>query len=151
MKVFTLALVFFASYGAFGQVWTEVFDEGDGSTSGTGSPSGNWTSTCVGCSAPASLNNTSVFEVNGGAFSAGRFQFIGGGSAGMNAEGVWTSPSISIVGYTDVSIFIETATALTESGDYLNVYYQLDVGSGFGAEILFHSQTTSALDRKSVV
>lgn len=145
MKVFTLALVLFASHCALGQVWTEVFDEGDGSTSGTGSPSGGWASTCVGCSSPAGGNTTSVFEVNNGNFRAGRVQVFGGGSNGMDAEGVWTSPSISIVGYTDVSIFIETATAFTESGDYLNVYYQLDVGSGFGAETLFHTQTTSTL------
>lgn len=144
-KIFPLLLFVVISFCSFGQVWTEDFEaEADGASTGTGNPpaTGSWNTTCVGCATAASLNNVSVFEVSGGAFVAGRFQVLGGGTDGMEAEGVWTSPSISITGFTDVSVYIETASLLTEGGDYLNVYYQLDVGSGFGAETLFHSQAT---------
>lgn len=118
------------------QIWTEDFeDESGGDTSGTGSPSGNWTSSCIGC-------NGGSFEVGslGGNnyFSAGRLDWAG---TGTGNEGVWTSPDISISGFTDVSIYIETSSVLTETGDYLRVYYQLNTGSGFGAETLFHTAT----------
>jgi len=147
-SVLFLILIFLATSVSYAQVWTEDFQgEAAGDLTGTGNPTGTWTTTCVGCFTPASGNTTAVFEVGelGGAryFSAGRIQLIGGGTQGMEAEGVWTSPSISISGNTDVSIYIETSTSFTEAGDYLDVYYQLDAGSGFGSEILFHSQATN--------
>lgn len=137
LKTLSIALLLNLFYTqGMAQIWTEDFeDESSGDTSGTGSPSGAWTSTCTGC-------NGGSFEVEtlGGNnyFQVGRLAW--GGTGTIN-EGVWTSPNISISGFTDVSIYIETSSVLTEAGDYLRVYYQLNTGSGFGAETLFHTAT----------
>ena len=118
MKKLIFILILIISNYSFGQVWSEAFDEAASSTSGTGSPSGAWTSTCVGCSARDGFGN--LFEVSttgGGFFSAGKT------NGGMGNEGVWTSPVISISGYSDIKVYIETGALFTESGDYLSVYY----------------------------
>ena len=125
---------------AFGQIWQEVFDEAASATSGTGSPSGAWTSTCVGCNARDGFGN--LFEVSttgAGFFSAGKT------NGGMGAEGVWTSPVISIVGFTDIKVYIETGALFTEVGDYLRVYYRLNTGAGLGPETLFHTATNGSV------
>ena len=134
-----LVLTLFVNF-AFGQIWQEVFDEAASATSGTGSPSGAWTSTCVGCNARDGFGN--LFEVSttgAGFFSAGKT------NGGMGAEGVWTSPVISIVGFTDIKVYIETGALFTEVGDYLRVYYRLNTGAGLGPETLFHTATNGSV------
>lgn len=131
-KLISLFFLIISSW-TYGQVWSEDFEaEGDAATTGTGNPSGVWTTTCVGCAA-------NVFETNvlgGTYFQVGR---LGGGT---NAEGVWTSPVISISGFTNIKIYLETSALLTEAGDYLRVYYILD---GIGGEILFHTTTNGSV------
>ena len=141
MKKFIFLLCLTAINVSYGQIWSETFDEAVGATSGTGTPSGAWSTTCVGCNTPSDFNTSSVFEVGilGGYFSAGRSGFSGG--SGMNAEGIWTSPLISISGFTDIKIYLETASVATEAGDYLQVYYKLNGGG----EILFHTATNGTV------
>lgn len=142
-----VGLLSICPFFGYAQVWFEDFQgEAAGANSGTGSPSGNWTTSCVGCNGAGFGNNNYVWEVFelGGAqyYQAGRTAF--GGGDGTGAEGVWTSPDINIAAFRDLAIYIETGSLNTNAGDYLNVYYQLNTGSGFQAPQLFHTQPTGS-------
>lgn len=124
--VFFLFLIF-SSVEASAQVYFEDFnDEADDATTGT-AIGGTWTSTCVGCPANAFAKQT---------IAGDEYFFV---DDNLDNEGVWTSNVINISSFRDVAVYIETATALTETGDYLRVYYNLD-NTG---EVLFHSQAPS--------
>ncbi|MEQ9426710.1 MAG: hypothetical protein RJQ09_19965 [Cyclobacteriaceae bacterium] len=129
------------SLSAQSQIWTEDFqDETDDDESGTGSPDlGGWTTT-----QPSTNDRFWVQSLFGARyFQAGvACAFCTGGTG---SEGVWTSPDIDISSFVDVKIYVETGSVGTEAGDYMELYYQLDEGSGFGSETLFHTATLGSV------
>lgn len=85
----------------------------DFSAYSNGTTSGSWTQTCSGCS---QIN----WDVQSGQWA----------SYDLDAEGVWTSNSISISGYSSVRLSVGLSeTDDMESDDYIRVYYKLDGGS----------------------
>jgi len=104
-------------------IWSEYFPYDDGTTEGSGTPA-KWTRTIPG--------GGDWFEVR-----TNRME-----GRDLDGEATWTTETIDISGYTDVSLSVD----LTETGvgwfdnDYIRTYYILDGGS----ETLF--ETNGDLD-----
>ncbi|SNR51679.1 LamG-like jellyroll fold domain-containing protein [Lutibacter flavus] len=127
--VFLLAFLFIAGV-SYSQIWTEDFSTYvDGTTVGAAS---RWTTTTSG--------GLDWFDVR-----SNRFE-------GKDLDGVqiFTTEAIDISAYSNVSLSVDLyEIGNMESSDYIDVYYQLDTGSGFGIETLFTTNGNNSNDWNS--
>lgn len=133
-----IALLFFISITTIGYsqttIWEEKFNTyADGATVGTGN---RWTI-------------TTTPDVNG-ADPDDYFKVMNNQMELHDSnwnEQVFTTEAIDISAYSDISLRVElTEEGIQESNDYINVYYVLDIGSGFGVEIPFFVNGLNADD-----
>ncbi|MEO0471922.1 MAG: hypothetical protein AAF206_20010, partial [Bacteroidota bacterium] len=117
------------SGSATNTIWFEDFEDlslGDVSDNGTTA----WSTACTGGASSCGLNDANsndYFQVLNTNFINGNFAFTG---RDMDNEAVWTSESISISGYSNVSISIElNESGYDNSSDYINAYYSIDGGA----------------------
>jgi hypothetical protein len=117
-KLFLASLLFLTTFSySQSTIWQEDFTYPDNTTSGTGN---RWTTTTSG--------GLDWFEVRSNIFE-GR---------DLDGEQVFETEAIDISSYSNISLNVDLwEIGNHESDDYLRVYYQLDTGLGFGAEILF--------------
>jgi len=100
-------------------IWSENFDYADGTTEGSGTPP-KWTSSPPDGYYDGVEPQPDHFEVRSNQFSA----------CDIDGEGIWTSETIDISSYTNVSITIycqESGDA--EGTDYIKSYYKLNGGA----------------------
>ncbi|MBD3291251.1 hypothetical protein GF337_20790, partial [candidate division KSB1 bacterium] len=117
MVTIFVVLGFIPKLTAQAMIWSENFTYPDGTFSGSG---GKWSVDTSNCS----FDGDDHFEV--------RDNRIEGND--LDGEAIWTSESIDISGYSDVSISVDLReVGSMESSDYIRLYYKLDGGS----EILF--------------
>jgi hypothetical protein len=135
-KVFVLVLLLALFVNAYTQttIWLEDFPYTDGTTQGSGTPA-KWTRNVSACT----FSNTSdYFEVKSNQM-AGR---------DMDGQAVWTSQSINISGYSNVSLSANaTESGGMEATDYIMFYYRLNGG----AETLWAVNGNNVDDFTSVV
>ncbi|WP_149696407.1 hypothetical protein, partial [Chitinophaga sp. CF418] len=124
-------------------------------TSGTAAATNTWVEDFTLSNGTSVDNGTTAWSVtttSGSTFSVASNEFKVSG-IGTSSEGVWTSGSINIAGKTNVSISINTRSAVSGSAvmndtgtymDYIRFYYKLNGG----AEVLF-AEKKSAINSHS--
>lgn len=115
------------------QAQTVLYEEDFSSYSNGATTSSKWSIVDAGCNVGTSQD---YFEVKSGRFEARDIQ----------CEAVWTSSSIDISDYQNVSISVDLQeTGSHESSDYIKLYYKLDNGS----ETLFSTNGNNTDDFNS--
>lgn len=113
LVAFLVCLLLSITTNAQTVIWSETFPDANGTSN---DPSGEWSSTCVGC---VFSNSSDFFEVRSNEFS-GR---------DMDGLGVWTSRWVDISTFTNVSISVQLRDLGTfESVDSVSVGYSIDGG-----------------------
>ena len=120
VKIYAFLLLFLLPLFSYSQttIWEEDFSTYiDGTTTGTGS---RWTTTTAG--------GSDWFEVRSNGYEG----------KDLDGQNTFTTEDIDISGYTNVSLSVDISElGSMENSDFIRIYYQIDTGSGYGAETYF--------------